>query len=280
MTEQEKKDLLDEMRKDKKGPVSQFWNIPSNEEGKRTIRILPPLAKFSEKVFYKKYKIHWVDGTSYICLNQTLTDKNGKVHEAEPCPICEMSKKIYKNSEKDSPERKLSNSLFAQERYISRIIVRGDEKETAPKFWQYGVTIYEMLYNLLTDSDYGMIIDPKEGRDYILSKRGTGRNSKYDTSSCSANISPIFKETEKLKDCLEKAKEMDYNSLFEFTSPKIMEKAAKASVFGEKEDEVEIVDNEEKVIEPVKKAHKTEVKVEEKEVDEDQIDNLLADFNT
>ena len=77
---------------------SAYWKPTA--EGTTPIRIITPLKQFNEKLFYNKHKIHYVNGRAYFCLNQTLKDKHGNVHEPEECPFCKKAKQIYAVSEK------------------------------------------------------------------------------------------------------------------------------------------------------------------------------------
>ena len=214
--------LIEDLKKDKdrKSGSRKFWSFPSNEEGTKKIRILPQMVKNGEKFFYIRYAAHWIDGKSYLCLNQ---DVGG--HRTTNCPICNTVKKLYKTAERDSADWKLAGDLRAKERYVSRIIVRGSDDETIPVFYEYGKTIYDMLYNVIALSDFGNITHPTKGRDYNLTKTGTGRNCKYSSSTPSARETPIFEDTAKLRSALENAQAMDYNELLNFSSFDEMQEA-------------------------------------------------------
>jgi hypothetical protein len=279
-------EMKNEMAKDKKGGSSKFWSPPSKEEGNFPVRILPPLLKKNEKKFYFSHNTHWINGQSYECLNQTLTDAHGNLHEAEPCPACSLSKKLYNTSERDSDEWKLASSLRSKPRYVYRVVVRGSEDETAPVFYESGKQIFEQLFHIITETDYGVIVDPKKGRDFVITKRGTGRNSRYDTSMPAANTSPIFKDAESFKKVLENAMEMDYSRLIEFIEANAMSRELKAHL-GLADDEVS---EPEIPVENSKSENKnddvsapTEISTisdeEEPEDEGDNIDDILAEFD-
>jgi len=226
MNEQEKQAMIDKMKSDQQGGGNRkYWNIPSKEEGIFSVRFLPPLKPLDEDVFYYKHLVHWIDGTPYECLNQSMEDKDGNFHEAEACPVCSFVNKLYKTATKDDDDWKLAGNIRAKERNVSRIIVRKDENETTPKFYEYGPIIFKMLYHIMTETDFGIIVDPKTGRDFNITKVGTGRRSRYDTSTPSANAGPIFKDAVQLKEAFVKASEMKYNSLIEFPTAKTMKNA-------------------------------------------------------
>jgi len=282
-------EMLDAIKGDHEKAASggsrKYWAPPTDKEGTFAIRILPPLKKLQEKKFYFDHKNHWVDGQSYECLNQTLVDKDRKLHEAEPCPICTMSKKFYKiaDNDRNSEEWKLAGEISAKQRYTYRVIVRGSDDETTPKFYETGKTVFNLLYHILTETDYGIIVDPKNGRDFNITKVGTGRRSKYDQSLPAAKETPIFSDATKLKDCLTKAIEMSYGSLIEFQSAESLANIIKNYLDPESAKESLVKTN------PTVATKATPSKVVEEEDNaldvvnddevEDDIDDILSDFS-
>lgn len=226
-------DLVAAMKADKDGGgVKKFWSPPSDKEGNFPIRILQPLKEKDEKLFYLKHKVHFINKRSYECLRQTFTDKNGVVHTTTECPICNFVSKLYDSSVRDSDEWKLASSLRSQDRYIYRVVVRGSENETQPVFYESGKTIFEMLYHIIAETDFGNITSLKDGRDFNLSKKGVGRMSKYETSTASANKTPVFSDPEDLKKLVANMKKMDYHALLEYTSAEDLRKILKTSLDG------------------------------------------------
>lgn len=221
MTEQEKQAMLKAMQEDKQGGKRKFWSLDSKFEGTKTIRILPPLTKKGETRFYFPHKVHWIDRTPFESLDQTVVINGKVIHEAEKDPVQTFVRKLYASSERGSDEWKLASELNERPRYVSRIIVRNPEdrsSEVQPVFYEYGPTIYNMLFHIMTETDFGIIVDAKNGRDFNLTKTGTGRQSKYETSTPSANTSPIFTDKESLIAMFENAMKMEYESLIQFAS--------------------------------------------------------------
>lgn len=229
MTEQERKDMLSAMKHDKEGGKAKFWTPGGNFEGTKTIRILPPLKKLNEKTFYFSHKTHFIGGMPFEDLEQTIYDEEGNLlHESEPDPVNALVRKLYRTAEKGSDEYKLAQNLKDRQRYISRIVVRDKENpatELQPVFYEYGPTIYNILYHIMTETDFGIIVDPKEGRDFNLTKTGVGRQSRYETSTPSAEKTPIFNDAAKLKEMFDNAVNMPYSSLIEFPSREEKERA-------------------------------------------------------
>lgn len=222
MTEEEKKAMLSEMERDQQGGSKKFWTLPSKFEGTKVIRILPPLKKKGEKKFYFQHAVNWIGGVPYEALDQTVYDSNGNLlHEAQQDPVVKFCKQIFRNGTRGSDDWKLAQELNSKTRYISRIIVRNPEdrqSELQPVFFEYGPTIFNILYHIMTETDFGIIVDPKEGRDFHLTKAGTGRQSKYETSTPAANVSSIFSDADALKQMFQNAMKMDYTDNIEFVS--------------------------------------------------------------
>ena len=219
--------MLSEMENDsKKTFQKKFWSLASEFEGTQKIRFLPQSKSLGEKVFYKKHRVHWINGTPFECLSQTMLDKNGNLHEAEDCPICKYVKKLYAiaGDDKESEEKRVAGSISAKDRYIFRIIVRGkrdkdgNNTEAYPEFYEAGKTIFENLYLILKGGEYGNFLSIAEGRDYNLTKRGKGRNAKYDGSMPAANASPVFTDKEQLQTLIKNVNEMSFDKLIEFKS--------------------------------------------------------------
>lgn len=220
---------------------SPYWSPKG--EGITPIRFLPQLKTFKEKLFYQKMRVHYIGGRPYLCLNQTLTDKDGNVHEACNCPFCKKSKQLYNNSERDTPEWKLAGELRAKDRFVSRVIVRGNKNnkgeniEWKPEFYEFGTKIHEMIYNTMKLGECGDVLSLKEGRDFNLSKKGVKKNTDYSGSTFSMKVTPIFQDEAKLRSLLEEIPKLDYKQLVEFQSYDSLDKVLKEYLSEESEDE-------------------------------------------
>lgn len=216
--------MIGEMEKESQKSAGKTLYWKPLAEGTTNIRIITPLKQFGEKLFYQKHRMHYINGRSIFCLNQTLKDKNGNLHEAEACPICAKVKQLYNLAQKGSEEWKLAGDLRARDRYVSRIIVRGkknadgQDDETKPEFWEFGMKIHEYFFNQIKLGQAGNFLSLKDGRDYLLTKKGTGRNTDYSASCLSMQQSPVFSDVEKLKKLMEYLPDMEYSQLVEFKS--------------------------------------------------------------
>jgi len=285
MTKEEQQDMLSAIKEDQEAKKSKrkTWSPPSDQEGDFKVRILPPLKRKNEKLFYSFYKNHWVGQSPYLCLNQKIVDKNGETHLPEECPICNYVKKLYKvaGNDKECDEAKLASQISARDRYLYRVAVRGSEDETMPVLWESSKTMFSAIVGFMTtdnpEKNYGIIVDPLEGRDFIISKKGKGSRSNYDQSVPSNSQSQMFPEKEKIQKALINAEKLEYNSIFEFSTAETMEKALKEFIAGNDSDTAPVqkaVKQTETVIEHKKK----EEVVEESSESDDAIDDLLKDL--
>ena len=236
--------MLAEMEKQESAgkASSMFWSPKT--EGITHIRFLKPLQSFKETLFFKRYRIHYVNGKSYFCLNQTLTDKNGNVHDAETCPICQKVKQMYNVAQRGTPEWDKAGSLRAKDRFVSRILVRGNKDvqgantEWKPEFYEFGNKIYGMIKDAISLGEIGDFLSLTKGRDFNLSKKGQKRNTDYSGSGFSMKESSIFPnlDTEvgktNLKKMMEALPKMDYNQLISFESADTVRNALNEALNG------------------------------------------------
>lgn len=187
-----------------------FWRP---KKDKSVLRILPPVIKNGEKLFYHAHKVHWINKRPYECLNQTLVDKDGHEHVACDCPICKFVNKLYKAGDDES--KSLASKISAKTKYVVRVIVR-DENDNQPVFYEMGNKIHQLITGAAMGGEFGSIISPVNGRDFNLVKKGEGTNTDYSGSYISPNVSKIFNEDEKILEALKKAQSMPYNQLISF----------------------------------------------------------------
>lgn len=226
MTQEEIAEMLNAVKEDQENKQSKrkTWGPKGDEEGDFKVRILPPLKRKQEKLFYQFYKNHWLNKQSYLCLNQKLVDKSGVVHEPEFCPICAKAAELWKiaGNDKECDEAKIARQIGARDRYLYRVLVRGSEDETLPVLWESSKQLFSAIVGFMTtdnpERNYGIIVDPLNGRDFIINKKGKGDRSNYDGSIPSNTQSPAFQEKEKIQKALLAAEKLDYSSIFEFVT--------------------------------------------------------------
>jgi hypothetical protein len=191
-----------------------YFKLDSKFEGEEQVRLLLPIFKKEEKLPYFRLAVHYVNNRTYVCLNQTLLDKDGNVHSAESCPFCNEKERLYKLGEKDSEEWKIAGQLKAKDQFFYRGIVRSAEDVTNVEFVNLPKTIHEELIEKLKSKRYGLIFDFLTGRDIIINKKGTGILSKYTWDLLDA--SKIFDDESQTKKVVENMMKKNYNELVSF----------------------------------------------------------------
>lgn len=274
-------------QEDKAGKGQSLYWKPKND-GITKIRFIPPLQKvFGEKIPYERHRVHYVNSKMYFCLNQTLKDKDGNIHEACACPICQKSKQFYNSSERGSEDWQTAGDLRAKDRFVSRVIVRGKtdsdgkDAESAPEFYEFGTKIRDLIVAAAQSGEYGNPFDLKSGRDFSLSKKGAGKNTDYSGSMFSGNQSAIFTSGDvraKILDLFERLKTMSYSQLVSFESYDTLSRTLRDYLNGENSEAESPADNgitDDMVYGGNSASVKTEEKAKPAESSEDDIDALL-----
>lgn len=143
-----------------------FW-VP--REGKNQIRILPPWSE--EGVWFFKLPLHYgfqdEDGRAraYPCFREWKNER---------CPACDAIAEL----KKVDGGQKVSERMRARSKYYVNLI---DRRVGEDKVYIYGFS-GKQLNEILSyddDEDYGDIVHPKQGFDFIIEKTGSGLKTKY-----------------------------------------------------------------------------------------------------
>ena len=123
--------------------------------GKHQVRIVP--YKFNKENPFIELWFHYdLGGKNY------LSPKSF----GDPDPILEFSDKLKATGDPES--YKLSRKLMPKLRTYVPIVVRGEESQGV-KFWGFGKNNYEEIMQIMTDEEYGDIVDPVTGTDLEVS---------------------------------------------------------------------------------------------------------------
>gem|GEM_PF-3332989 len=121
------------------------------EDGSQEIRILCPEDGDPFKEFHVHYRIG--EEAPFLC---------PKKNYGESCAICEFAWGLYEEG-----DTKSAKELLPSARYVSPIVVRGDEAGTV-KLWNYSRTIYRDLIGYVNNPEYEDITNVKDGLDLTL----------------------------------------------------------------------------------------------------------------
>lgn len=129
-------------------------------EGKNQIRILPnkfsePGNPFTELYFYYDFGKTWL---SPAC-------------QGKPDPVIEfcseLSAKTGLTKEEWGLNQKIKRKILPKQRFFVPILIRGKEEEGV-KFYEFGITVYNLIKAIIDDPDYGDISDLETGRDITI----------------------------------------------------------------------------------------------------------------
>lgn len=179
-----------------------FWLM---EIGKKArVRILPDLNEDNDFIFFKDRLEH--------TLSINGDDKKIPCRQmyGEDCPICELSRKWYKEEGKDSKNGKY---YYRKKTSLVRVLVledplppndAGETYEGKVCNTQFGFQLMEKIKEQISNDDLGEFYDLDEGYDFIISKTKQGEYGTYSVGSQFArNASAIdddVKETVELID--------------------------------------------------------------------------------
>jgi hypothetical protein len=211
----DEKEVLEAVNKIESG--GKFWR-PKKE--KTVLRVLPPIKANGEKLFYFTHRVHWINRVPYECINQTLVDKDGKEHLAEPCPICTLAKKLYKLGETDEEALKEAKAISAKSKDVVRVLVRGDSgAEDKLHFYELPISVKNLFIHAISSGDFGSPpIHPIDGNDLSLQKTGAGQQTKYDSSYLFPKKTALANSKERVVEILQEAQKMTFNSILSFMS--------------------------------------------------------------
>lgn len=169
-----------------------FWK--PIKHGKYVIRFLPP--KDSDGLFYKETAQHKI-GDNYLFCPKA---------EGDPCPICELNKKLWDINTDDSIA--LAREIKSRKQYLYNINVKEElEKATDNPNHVYvymsGKILYDTLMDYFFDQDYGDLTDVEEGYDFVLVKeQGDAGFPTYKKSKPRRNPSPLAADDDAIETIL------------------------------------------------------------------------------
>jgi hypothetical protein len=152
-------------RSDQGGNVKMWW-IP---QGESVVRILPaPIGKDPEDFFFPVGVHYKIAGKNMLfCRNLHGFDPPGD------CPICEFAK----NDELTKDER---GNYTPREKCAFYVLVRGSDEPDTPRVMLAPATVVQAIHAAIARVDrYGDVISPKQGRDFIITRTGSGFGTKY-----------------------------------------------------------------------------------------------------
>lgn len=162
------------------------------------LRVLPPVTEegliFTKVTNHFKLKNEDNYGMALACLEDHGNDETG-----EDCYLCALVKYLRKTGDKG--DIKIANDLRASPRWYLQALVYDSDTGTyfGPKLIGLSKTTAETVNDLLVqqeNSGDSFFCDPDEGQDLMITRKGTGLNTKYTVSLTGrkASLDDIFPE--------------------------------------------------------------------------------------
>lgn len=182
------------------------------KDGRNVVRILPPHS--SSEMFYEEAWVHYGVGKSEENKKGSMVVCPTTLGDHMKCPVCELSKQFRALSKKkDDSYDKQAREIMRKKRVYYNAIDRGEDistytkdgdtwknedgEEGSPvKVMSSGVGVFKDLLGYICDPEYGDITDAEEGLDVIITKSGSGFNTKYEVKTARKESAIGFDEWE------------------------------------------------------------------------------------
>ncbi|MDX5412860.1 MAG: hypothetical protein LPK02_07415 [Rhodobacterales bacterium] len=194
----------------KKAASTNFQRTAKPPMGKSVWRILPGW-KAGDPSFFHAFGQHYIKGTDgkvkFVigCPDKTFD---------EPCEVCEAIQEAARNAPSDKAREQILEARSTQ-RFLMNA-VRVDEDPNKVVILEVGTGLFnDILANIEEDND---LIDPEKGRDLVITREGTGLNTRYSLATRS-----VEKSIKVAKSVL-----MNLNDLSEYVSDDFEAKKKKA----------------------------------------------------
>jgi hypothetical protein len=170
-----------------------FWQMEVGQEAR--VRILPDKNEDNPFMFYVDRMDH------KISINGEDKKIPCRKMYGDDCPICELSRKFYKDEGKESKDGKY---YYRSKTALVRILVIEDplppNKDTGETFagkvcnTQFGFQLMEKIKEQIGSDDLGDFTDFNEGFDFIIKKTPQGKYGTYSVGSQFARRSSAIPE--------------------------------------------------------------------------------------
>ena len=140
---------------DSKQFKSQTWKPPQQDGETKKIRLVQ--YPFSSDPFVELWFHYNIGKQSILCPRK---------NDGRPCPICEFAHTLWES--KDEKDHDLAKMLSPTQRVYAVVLDR-DDATMEPKYWGFGVTIYQKLIEALVNPRTRHMMEVDAGIDIIVS---------------------------------------------------------------------------------------------------------------
>lgn len=183
------------------------WSPKRLEKGKTegeisTIRVIRrPDDDDPFLTLFFHYGIGEGENRNFLCLKRNF---------GKDCPACEFASELWN---KDSEQQKeLAKQLFANARHHAIVIDR-EEEEPAPKWWGFGVGVYDELVDSLEKKGYEKYMNYYDGIDIEVKYKKTSASRMYPSTDLTflreeSALADTDGKIQKILDAIKKPEEM------------------------------------------------------------------------
>lgn len=162
-------------------------------DGDNVLRILPPSSRyFTEDIDFIAYAFacHYnigPEGSPPVVCPRGSDTKEGKAgREKHRCPICDVARRLRRNPALKDLARDLSNRV----RYLMNVLDM-EHPERGIQVCEVGPAIYEKIFAVAIDKDYGDVLDLRTGRNFKIHLTPANKaKSGYNTYAVLAGANP------------------------------------------------------------------------------------------
>lgn len=163
-------DVLD--KANKKASSGNKQRTVKPRPGRSVWRILPGWDKAEPNVFYHAYGQHFIKGPDGKV--KAVVGCQDKSFD-EPCEVCQAVQEAARNAPNDKMREQILESRSTQRFLFNAIDVDNDPAKVV--ILEVGTSLFrDIVANIMEDES---ILDADEGRDFAITRDGSGLNTKY-----------------------------------------------------------------------------------------------------
>jgi len=155
-------------------------------EGANLIRFLPPWNSTAKWAFKKIIQHAYNDAEGNLRMFVCPKSNKNPDGSTAMCLTCDHIIPSLKNGDQDDQE--IAAKLKGQNAVMCNILDRGNPGAGAQIMRLSASKLYPQVLSAMRDPDYGDVTHPDKGHDFTLTRKGTGKDTKY-------NLMPKPKKT-------------------------------------------------------------------------------------
>ncbi len=188
------KEILEEKKQQRAAAQASAIRTLKPASGKHIYRILPGAKESNREQFWQDFGMHFVKAqansnkveSAYLCLEKTY---------GRACPVCAAISDGLSRANDDETIATL-NEAKATQKYLINVLHLTGDKPDEPQVLEVGSRVFDGILEIASeylDSSEKAIFDLEDGLDIVISKEGSGMNTKYLTMPSMKKSAPVDK---------------------------------------------------------------------------------------